>query len=161
MKKILEKANLEIVETHGFRIDFEKYDIIDFSYVEQDDIFYKNKWVPISAEEYLFDSLEKGRGIFIENKVYYNVNLAPQIINKEKKNLEDYINNLIRKKNQDRFGIQKYLINPEDEILVRNAIQFYDMDFDIEFVKKRLSGKVKDVDAFLEYLDNRKTSVAC
>ena len=161
MKKILEKANLEIVETHGFRIDFEKYDIIDFSYVEKDDIFYKNKWVPISAEEYLFDSLEKGRGIFIENKVYYNVNLAPQIINKEKKNLEDYINNLIRKKNQDRFGIQKYLINPEDEILVRNAIQFYEMDFDIEFVKKRLSGKVKDVDTFLEYLDNRKTSVAC
>lgn len=160
MKEILEKSKLVVVETYGFKIDFEEYDIIDFSYVEKNDVFYKNKWSSITAENYLIQSLEKGYGVFLDNKIYYDVNLAPEIINKKKRNLEDYINNIIRRKNQDRFGIQKYLMHPEDEILVRNAIQFYEMNFDIDFIKKRLEGKVKNVETFLEYLENRKTSVA-
>ena len=156
MKKLLENFNLDVVETHGFKVDFEKYDVIDFSDVEEDDVFYRNKKVKLTSSEYLTDVLRKGYGVFLDGKVYYMVNLTPDIINKERKNLENYIKHSLNIKDQDRFGIQKYLIHPEYEILVKNAIQFYDLDFDIDFVKKRLEGRVKDVDVFLKYLENRK-----
>ena len=65
MKEILEKSKLGVVETFGFKIDFEEYDIIDFSYVEKNDVFYKNKWSSITAENYLIQSLEKGYGVFL------------------------------------------------------------------------------------------------
>ena len=62
---------------------------------------------------------------------------------------------------KDRYKIQSYLIHPQYEIFVKNAIQFYELGFDLDFVKKRLDGRVKDVDEFLLYLENRKNQIAC
>lgn len=156
MKKQLEKFNLDVVETHGLmRIDFEKYDIIDFSYTE-DDVFYKNKKIKVTATEYLSEVLRKGYGVFLDDKVYYLKNLAPDIISRERRNFESYVKHSLELRKQDRYGIQKYLVHPDYEILVKNAMQFYDRDFDIDFVKKILKGRVKDVDIFLNYLENRK-----
>lgn len=156
MKEILNKLNLNVIDTYGLKFDFKEYEVVDFSEVDRHDIFYKNKWSLITAENNLLEILEKGYGVFYDDKVYYSVNLAPEIINKEKKNLESYISNKISLRKMDRYNIQKYLISPEYEILVRNMIMFYDKNFDIEFIRKRLHGKVKDVDKFIQYLTSKE-----
>lgn len=156
MQKLLNELNLVVVDTYGFKIDFKKYDIVDFTGVERTDIFYKNKWVPISAEKNLLEVLKKGYGVFYNNKVYYSVNLAPEIINKEKVNLENHISKMLYERKIDKYGIQKYLTSPEHELFVNNAMLLYEKDFDIKFIKRKLSGKVKDVDAFIAYLEARK-----
>ena len=161
MQKILNELNLTVVETHGFKVDFKEYDIVDFTGVEIGDVFYKNKWVSISAEKNLIEVLKKGCGVFYNEKVYYSVNLAPEIINKEKSNFENYISNMLYKRSVDRYGIQEYLISPEYEQFVRNAMLFYDKNFDIEFVKRKLSGRVKDVNTFIEYLESRENRAVC
>lgn len=161
MKKILNELNLVIVDTHGFKIDFKEYGIIDFTGVEIGDVFYKNKWTTISAEKNLIEVLEKGCGVFYEGKVYYSVNLAPEVINKGKNKLENHISNMMYERRIDKYAIQKYLTSPDYEQFVRNAMLFYSKNFDIEFVKKKLLGRVKDVDAFIEYLDSRETRAVC
>lgn len=161
MRKVLNELNLVIIDTHGFKIDFKEYDIVDFTGVEIDDVFYKNKWISISAEKNLIEVLKKGCGVFYEGKVYYSVNLAPEVMNKGKKKLEIYISNMIHERRIDKYGIQKYLTSPDYEQFVRNAMLFYDKNFDIEFIKRKLSGRVKDVDAFIEYLESRETRAVC
>lgn len=160
MINILKQFNLTVVDTHGFKVNFEKYDIVDFSYIEKTDVFHRTLKRVITAEEYLTTLLNKGYGIFLNGKVYYKVNLIPEIINIKKKNLENYIANQILLAEKDRYRIQKYLAHPKHELFVRNAIQFYERGFDLDFVKKRLDGRVKDVDEFLLYLKNRKNRIA-
>lgn len=161
MMSVLKKFDVTAVETYGFKIDFEKYDIVDFTCIRKTDIFYKTHWKIISAEEYLLTLLRRGYGIFLDEKVYYMTNLIPDIINAKRKNFESYITEMLELAKKDRYKIQSYLIHPQYEIFVKNAIQFYELGFDLDFVKKRLDGRVKDVDEFLLYLENRKNQIAC
>ena len=161
MMSVLKKFDVTAVETYGFKIDFEKYDIVDFTCIRKTDIFYKTHWKIISAEEYLLTLLRRGYGIFLDEKVYYMTNLIPDIINAKRKNFESYITEMLELAKKDRYKIQSYLIHPQHEIFVKNAIQFYELGFDLDFVKKRLDGRVKDVDEFLLYLENRKNQIAC
>lgn len=161
MMSVLKKIDVTAVETYGFKIDFEKYDIVDFTCIRKTDIFYKTHWKIISAEEYLLTLLRRGYGIFLDEKVYYMTNLIPDIINAKRKNFESYITEMLELAKKDRYKIQSYLIHPQYEIFVKNAIQFYELGFDLDFVKKRLDGRVKDVDEFLLYLENRKNQIAC
>lgn len=161
MMSVLKKFDVTAVETYGFKIDFEKYDIVDFTCIRKTDIFYKTYWKIISAEEYLLTLLRRGYGIFLDEKVYYMTNLIPDIINAKRKNFESYITEMLELAKKDRYKIQSYLIHPQYEIFVKNAIQFYELGFDLDFVKKRLDGRVKDVDEFLLYLENRKNQIAC
>lgn len=161
MMSVLKKFDVTAVETYGFKIDFEKYDIVDFTCIRKTDIFYKTHWKIISAEEYLLTLLRRGYGIFLDEKVYYMTNLIPDIINAKRKNFESYITEMLELAKKDRYKIQSYLIHPQYEIFVKNAIQFYELGFDLDFVKKRLDGRVKDVDEFLLYLENRKNQMAC
>ena len=161
MMSVLKKFDVTAVETYGFKIDFEKYDIVDFTCIRKTDIFYKTHWKIISAEEYVLTLLRRGYGIFLDEKVYYMTNLIPDIINAKRKNFESYITEMLELAKKDRYKIQSYLIHPQYEIFVKNAIQFYELGFDLDFVKKRLDGRVKDVDEFLLYLENRKNQIAC
>lgn len=161
MMSVLKKFDVTAVKTYGFKIDFEKYDIVDFTCIRKTDIFYKTHWKIISAEEYLLTLLRRGYGVFLDEKVYYMTNLIPDIINAKRKNFESYITEMLELAKKDRYKIQSYLIHPQYEIFVKNAIQFYELDFDLDFVKKRLDGRVKDVDEFLLYLENRKNQIAC
>lgn len=161
MMSVLKKFDVTAVETYGFKIDFEKYDIVDFTCIRKTDIFYKTHWKIISAEEYLLTLLRRGYGVFLDEKVYYMTNLIPDIINAKRKNFESYITEMLELAKKDRYKIQSYLIHPQHEIFVKNAIQFYELGFDLDFVKKRLDGRVKDVDEFLLYLENRKNQIAC
>lgn len=161
MMSVLKKFDVTAVETYGFKIDFEKYDIVDFTCIRKTDIFYKTHWKIISAEEYLLTLLRRGYGVFLDEKVYYMTNLIPDIINAKRKNFESYITEMLELAKKDRYKIQSYLIHPQYEIFVKNAIQFYELGFDLDFVKKRLDGRVKDVDEFLLYLENRKNQIAC
>lgn len=158
MKNVLKKFNLTIVETHGFKVDFEKYDIVDFTFVEEGDIFHITLRKVISAEEYLATLLRKGYGIFLDGKVYYKVNLIPDVINIKKKSFEEYIANELELSKKDRYKIQAYLVHPKYEIFVRNAMQFYELNFDLNFIRKRLDGRVKDVDEFMLYLERKKNA---
>ena len=161
MMSVLKKFDVTAVETYGFKIDFEKYDIVDFTCIRKTEIFYKTHWKIISAEEYLLTLLRRGYGIFLDEKVYYMTNLIPDIINAKRKNFESYITEMLELAKKDRYKIQSYLIHPQYEIFVKNAIQFYELGFDLDFVKKRLDGRVKDVDEFLLYLENRKNQIGC
>ena len=161
MMSVLKKFDVTAVETYGFKIDFEKYDIVDFTCIRKTDIFYKTHWKIISAEEYLLTLLRRGYGVFLDEKVYYMTNLIPDIINAKRKNFESYITEMLELAKKNRYKIQSYLIHPQYEIFVKNAIQFYELGFDLDFVKKRLDGRVKDVDEFLLYLENRKNQIAC
>lgn len=160
MRKTLDKLNLIELDTHGLKFDFKEYEVVDFTGLEEGQILYKNKYVHITAEKNLQEILHKGYGVFYDGKVYYEVNLAPEIINKQKKNLEHYISEMLRLRQVDRFGIQKYLTSPDYEVVVNNAIMFYDRNFDIEFVKRKLNGRVKNVDTFIKYLESRNIKSA-
>ena len=160
MRKVLDKLNLVEVETYGLKFDFREYEVVDFTGFKEGEILYKNKYIPITAEKNLQEILRKGYGVFYDDKVYYEVNLAPEIMNKQKKNLEHYISEMLRLRQIDRFGIQKYLTSPDYEVVVNNAIMFYDRNFDIEFVKRKLDGRVKNVDTFIKYLESRNIKSA-
>lgn len=160
MLDVLKKFNLTIVETHGFKVDFEKYNIVDFSCVGKTDIFHVTLRKVITAEEYLTALLKKGYGIFLDGKVYYEVSLIPEVMNNKKKNLEEYISRKVELSKMDRYKIQKYLTHPQNELFVRNAMQLYELNFDLDFIKRKLEGRVKNVEEFMLYLENNKKDIA-
>lgn len=158
MLNVLKNFNLTVVETHGFKVDFEKYDIVDFTNIESTDTFHVTLRKVVSAEEYVTALLKRGYGIFLGDKVYYSVNLIPDVINSKKKSFEEYILNEYKLSKLDRYNIQKYLIHPKYEIFVKNAMYFYKLDFDKDFIRTRLKGRVKDVDKFMSHMEDLKNN---
>lgn len=160
MKEILKNLNVEAIETHGFNFDLKKYDVIDITHVNKLDIFHGAFRRILTVEEYLEKMLSKGHGLYFDEKVYYRVNLLPDIINIHKRNLENYISNEIELARQDRYKIQLFLTHPKHELSVKNAMHFYRVGYDLDFIRKRLEGKVKDVEEFMEYLQKREGQIA-
>lgn len=155
MKDLMETIVTEKVDVKDYRIDCEKYDIIDFTYIGKDQVFYKNRVKSISAEEYLYESLDKGFGVKYGDTVYYKKNMAPDIINAKKPLLKEYLRSIEEAKRVDKYRIQRFLINPEDEVLVNNIIRLYKSDFKLsglDWIKQKLENRVRDVDEFMQYL---------
>lgn len=152
MKQYLESLTyLERIDVKDLMIDLEKFKIINMSGYKSDDALHINKYKYYRANNYAKKALEKGYAIYCDDVVYYLNNLDINYFNvSEISELKKFINKTLEKRKYNNYAFNEYLLESRFYIFVENYIRMYNKKMvDREWVRKKLNGKVSDVEYVL------------
>lgn len=152
MKEILDTLYLEKIDLRNYVVDLDRFNIINMSQYQADDILYLNKYKYYRGIDYVKKKLKSGYAIYYDGIVYYVNFLDANYFNKSKiEELKSYINKIVTKRKEKNYFFSEYLLEERFYIFVENYIRMYNKGIvKIEWVRKKLEDKVSDVEIVIK-----------
>ena len=158
MKAFLENlSHLEKIDVKDIVIDTEKFKLYSVNNYQPNDIVYyedtknnKLRRQPVSNHTYRL--LKNGFGIYCDNVVYFMPTLDNKYcLNSDIEGLKKYRNKVLKYRAKFEYEFTKHIIEERNFILIKSYIDMYNRKLvDRDWVRKKIEGKVKDIEKVLE-----------
>ena len=156
MKTFLNSLNhLEKIDVKDIIIDINKYKLYSVNNYEVNDVVYfesESRMRRQSAKDYAYSLLKKGFGVYYDDVVYYMPTLDDEYCLKSKiKALKKYINKVLEYRANFNYEFSKHIIEERNFCILKSYVDMYERKLvDRDWVKKRLEGKVINIDRVIE-----------